>query len=203
MQEENNEEVEESPDADVKAKDARLDESDDVAIDERSIKERMAAYAAIRKFRQDEKLDLQYKTTAPNPYKDDDAKRIEIYADDKGYKYWVDPSNDRLIQAGPSTGVRPSAHAVGTESRLAVSELRSRAVGIVSSQMPEFASRRSSFHPLEDNRNREVYFFRWDDFSQPAKESELPPFVQVGLYADGRLASYTNTLELEDALLKA
>ena len=46
----------------------------------------------------------------------------------------------------------------------------------------------------EDNRDRQVYFFRWDDFSAPLRESELPPFVQVALYADGQLASYTDTL---------
>lgn len=67
-------------------------------------------------------------------------------------------------------------------------------MGVVSAQLPDFAARRSSLHPLEDHKDRELYFFRWDDFSQPAKESELPPFVQVGIRADGTVVSFTNTL---------
>ena len=49
-------------------------------------------------------------------------------------------------------------------------------------------------HPLEDNRNREIYFFRFDDSRVKVSESELPPFIQVGLRADGELVSATNTL---------
>lgn len=60
--------------------------------------------------------------------------------------------------------------------------------------MPGFSGRKSSYHPLEDNKDKELYFFRWDDFSQPAKESEMPPFVQVGLDAEGGIVSFTDTL---------
>ena len=60
--------------------------------------------------------------------------------------------------------------------------------------VPGFADKKNSLHPLEDNRRGEVYFFRWDDFSGPLSESEMPPFVQVALYADGAIAGYTDTL---------
>jgi hypothetical protein len=175
------------------------DEETDCDLVGRSAHERTKALDAIRSFRNDDALTLTYRSTAPNPYKDDDAQRIELYADDRGFEYWVDPADEILVQAGPSTGVHPQARKTGPEDRLTVSELRNRAVGIVAVQIPGWAARRSSLHPLEDNRNREVYFFRWDDFSQPAKESELPPFVQVGLYADGALASFTDTLARQGA----
>ena len=163
-------------------------------IIERAPLDRMTAEVTIRRFRKDAQLALTYKATAPNPYKDDDEERIELYADNKGYEYWINPKDDKLIQSGPSTGVHPAAHKVTAETREPIAVLRALAVEIVASQVEGFSEKRAGLHPLEDNRNREIYFFRWDDFSKPAKESELPPFVQVGIYADGKLASFTNTL---------
>lgn len=155
---------------------------------------RAGAIARIRAFRGEEGLAVTYRCTAPNPYKDDDAKKVEIYADDRGNEYWIDPADDLLVQAGPSARLHPTPRKTRPEARLAVSELRAKAVSVVEANVEGFAAKRSGYHPLEDNRNRETYFFRWDDFSQPAKESELPPFVQVGIYADGTVASFTNTL---------
>ncbi len=169
-------------------------ESDGLFPDARTPEAREAALGRIRAFRDDTLLTLTYRCTAPNPYKDDDAKKVEIYADDRGNEYWIDPAGDVLVQAGPSARLHSAARKTRTEDRLSVSELRTKAVAIVEANVAGFAGRRSEYHPLEDNRNRETYFFRWDDFSQPAKESELPPFVQVGINADGSLASYTNTL---------
>lgn len=166
-----------------------LDEDDG----DRTSEERAAATDVIRNFAGDALL-LTYVRTSPNPYKEDDADTIEIYADDRGFEYWIDPKGNVLVQAGPSARVHPAPRQTRDEDRRSVGELRAAALTVVCAQVPGFAERRSSYHPLEDNRNRETYFFRWDDFSQPAKESELPPFVQVGLHADGTLASYTNTL---------
>jgi hypothetical protein len=90
--------------------------------------------------------------------------------------------------------VHPKAQPTRPAARLAVAELRRRAVALATLELADFPTRRPGLHPLEDNKDREVYFFRWDDFSQPVKETELPPFLQVGLHADGRLASFTNTL---------
>ncbi len=169
-------------------------EGDQLLADARAPEARKAAIERIRVFRDDPVLALAYRCAAPNPYRDDDAQKVEIYADDRGNEYWIDPADDVLVQAGPSARVHPTPRKTRPEDRLAVSELRAKAVSIVEANVAGFARRRSEYHPLEDNRNRETYFFRWDDFSQPAKESELPPFVQVGINADGTLASYTNTL---------
>ncbi len=164
-------------------------------IEARSSEERTKAMEVIRAFRDISDLVLEYRCTAPNPYKDDDSKLVEIYNDDRGNEYWIDPSDNTLTQAGPSARLSAEQREkTRTEDRLTVSELRNKAVSVISAQIKDFTRNRSSYSGLEDNSRKECYFFRWDDFSQPAKESELPPFVQVGLYANGELASYTNTL---------
>lgn len=165
-------------------------------IDERRARlagDREGAIRAIKKFRGLDQLALAYNSTSPNPYRDDESV-IETYVDDQGNEYWVDPSADRLVQMGPNAGGDQAPHQVGQENRLPVKDLRDRAISLADGAVDGFAGRRSSLHPLEDNKDKQIYFFRWDDFSAPLKESELPPFVQVALYADGTLASFTNTL---------
>jgi len=119
---------------------------------------------------------------------------IDAYADDQGNEFWVDPENGTVLQMGPESGHYSPSHATGEENALTVHELRELAIGIVERQMPTFGLLLPIFHPLEANDRRHVYFFRWEDLSGPLPESELPPFVQVGLYADGRLASFADTL---------
>lgn len=147
----------------------------------------------MRLFRKDPAFAPTYRSTSPNPYKSD-GSMIETYVDDRGTEYWIDLSDDALVQVGPGTGMHQDARKTRPEDRLPIFELRARAIAIASEQLPGFARRRSSLHPLEDHKNKAVYFFRWDDFSQPAKESEMPPFIQVGIRADGEVVSFTNTL---------
>lgn len=129
---------------------------------------------------------------SPNPYSE--GTFIDIYADDKGYEYWIDPSSGRLVQAGPSASAGSQTPPDGPAQRLPVAALRQLATALIGTQITDFAKRRASLHPLEDNRDGLIYFFRWDDFAAPLKESELPPFIQVALTVNGRFASYTNTL---------
>lgn len=131
----------------------------------------------------------------PNPYLEDE-RILDTYADDAGNEYWFDAQTGTLVQMGPRADSHPPTHAARPATApLPVKELREKAVALAAALAPRFAERRSSLHPLEDNRRRQTYFFRWDDFSAPLRESELPPFVQVALLADGRLAGFTNTLQ--------
>jgi hypothetical protein len=166
------------------------------SIDElraRPAEARAKAHAVIRNFRGDAKLPLTYTSTSSDPYRDGDGL-IESYVDDNGNEYWINPQNDVLIQVGPNAGAHKAARPSRPDARLSVKELRAKAVSLIEANVTGFAEKRSSLHPLEDNKKGEIYFFRWDDFSAPVKESEMPPFVQAGLYADGSIASYTNTL---------
>ncbi|OIO52015.1 hypothetical protein COY93_03000 [Candidatus Uhrbacteria bacterium CG_4_10_14_0_8_um_filter_58_22] len=119
---------------------------------------------------------------------------IDAYADDQGNEFWIDPENGTVLQMGPESGRYSPSHSTGEEDSLTVHELRELAIGIIERQIPTFGLLLPVFHPLEANDRRRIYFFRWEDLSEPLPESELPPFVQVGLYADGRLASFADTL---------
>ncbi|HCC22506.1 hypothetical protein A2480_00760 [Candidatus Uhrbacteria bacterium RIFOXYC2_FULL_47_19] len=119
---------------------------------------------------------------------------IDAYADDQGNEFWVDSENGTVLQMGPESGRYSPSHATEEENTLTVHELRELAIGIIERQMPTFGLLLPVFHPLEANDRRNVYFFRWEDLSEPLSETELPPFIQVGLYADGRLASFADTL---------
>ena len=154
---------------------------------------RQAAAAGIRRFRGRDDLAVSFQSTSSNPYKDDGSK-IDIYADNESNEYWVDPQDGALVQMGPQARADQKARKVGPDDRLPVADLRDKALTLAEAVRPGFGARRSSLHPLEDNKDRQIYFFRWDDFSAPLKESELPPFIQIGLSADGRLVSLTNTL---------
>jgi len=153
-----------------------------------------AAIAHIRAFRDQPQLAIAFETRAADPYADDPESTVDIYADDHGTEYWIDRTHDRLVHAGPRAGRDHSTPKTGPTERLAVAELRQIAMAHVTRERPQFPSQRPSLHPLEDNRHRELYFFRWDDFSRPLSETEMPPFVQVALYADGGFASFTDTL---------
>jgi hypothetical protein len=78
---------------------------------------------------------------------------------------------------------------------LAVSALRERASALVTRMMPDFTERKASMHPFEDNRRNQIFFFRWEEAG--AFEFDLPPFIQVGIHADGTLACYTDTVSGE------
>lgn len=154
---------------------------------------RKTAEKRIRDFRDNGDLSLTYLQTSSNPYKDDGAD-IETYADNEGFEYWIDPENDILVQAGPRAGEHPTSRTIGPDRRLPVPSLRAKAISIAVANVPAFEKRKNALHPLEANKDKEIYFFRWDDFSSPVAESAMPPFVQVGLFADGTLASFTDTL---------
>lgn len=117
-----------------------------------------------------------------NPYRADDREIVIITT--AGVEIWQDVETGRLVQIGPTTENKPG-------KRLEVPALRAIARAWV-----EAVSKKplSSFHPLEDHKDREIYFFRWDDFSGPVSDSEMPPFIQVGITAYGEIRSFTDTL---------
>jgi hypothetical protein len=146
--------------------------------------------ATIRAFRSDPELVVTYLATAQNPYRD--SADIDIYDDTHGFEYWVDPANGRLVHAGPRAGVPSIPVACEESARLGVGKLREIATAIVTAQVPDFPERLAGFHPYEDNRRNQIFFFRWEE--RGVHEFDLPPFLQVGLHADGALACFTNTL---------
>jgi len=144
----------------------------------------------IRDLRQDEKLRVQYLATAQNPYRD--HADIDIYDDQHGFEYWVDPSDGTLVIAAPRAGVPAAPSAVEFNRRVPVGTLRDMAVALITGQVPDFEKVRAGLRPYEDNRRSQIFFFRWEEVGQ--FKDGLPPFIQAGMNADGTLACYANTL---------
>lgn len=119
----------------------------------------------------------------------------DIYADDQGYRYHALRTDGTLVEVDRREGLHSKTRPTEPETRLTVHNLRTIAVALVETQRPTFEVYRSTLHPFEGNRDRELYLFRWEDFSQPLPESSIAPYVEVGLYPDGQLASYVDTLE--------
>lgn len=145
------------------------------------------ALARIRSFRGDPSLRLTF-----NAVEDDGI--TETYADDQGYEYRVRRTDGPLVEVDRNEDLHSKTRPARPETRLPVAELRRIATALIETQRPSFEDRRPSLHPFEGNRDRELYIFRWENLSRPLADSCAPPFVQVGLYADGILASYADTL---------
>lgn len=148
--------------------------------------------AAIRAFREDGGLALRYLTSSPNPFAD--TGLITAYADAYGFEYWLDEDRGVLLHMAAQAHLDPPPREIGLAERIPVAALRDRAVMIVERNMRGFGEVLSSLHPLEGNRRKNVYYFRWEDYADPLQESDPAPFAQTALYADGTLAAYTNTL---------
>jgi hypothetical protein len=169
------------------------DDMNETNSTERTEEQRQEAVKAIRAFRDDEGTIVEYVNTVTNPYRDDESL-IEVYKDDQGNEYWVDTKTDRLVQMGPCSDERPRPSNINPQDKLPVAKLREIANKTIMRAMPDFMDRRSRLHPLEDNHRGQVYFFRYDDFSGPVSENELPPFIQVGVRGDGLLICFTDTM---------
>lgn len=138
---------------------------------------------------------FRFMETALNPYSADGGK-MDIYEDDR-HELWIRPGKVALadlIQLAPSASKPMTAIHVPMELRLLQGQLREKALQTAELLAPGFRERMTGLRPLEANDRREVYYFRWEDLSEPLSETELPPFVQVGLFPDGSVSSFTNTL---------
>lgn len=118
----------------------------------------------------------------------------DAYEDALGYVYRFNQDGLRIVSIDRPEDTDYKARQARSAARIAVTELRERAIAIVATQRPKFGRSRSSYHPLEGHRQRDLYVFRWEDCSAPLSESEDSPFVEVALYADGTLVRYVDTL---------
>lgn len=132
-------------------------------------------------------ISAEYVGTERNPY-DEGGESVVLY----NYGRYELRTNESgvLFQVGLRQDETPNY----SDVKLLVTELRTKAIEIIGTQIEGFNKILSSLHTLEANDRREVYYFRWEDLSEPLSEDRLPPFVQIGLFPDGSISSYTNTL---------
>lgn len=123
-----------------------------------------------------------------------DRATHDVYEDSHGYVYRFDRADERLVAVDRLEDPDTKARQARDAARLPVAQLRDLAVALIATVRPDFVRTRAGYHPLEGNRRRDLYLFRWEDCRGPVAECDDPPFVEVSLHADGTLVRFADTL---------
>jgi DNA-binding CsgD family transcriptional regulator len=117
------------------------------------------------------------------------------YVDEAGVTYWVAIEAGRLAGIDPSPANRVDVPAVEVKSITAVRPLAEK---FASGSSLRFDQLKSGLL-YEEGGKGDIYFFRWDARNKDWSGTDwamMPPFLQVGMSADGKLVTYINTLDL-------
>lgn len=147
--------------------------------------------ARIRALRDDPSLSVFFQGTSANPYLVT-SRRMEIYQDDRGMMYFVDPATDEVFQFGPGPNSKVE---FCLSPRLGVDELRQRAESFLGKNVPAFQQIQKNWVYSESAKGETSYLFRWEAPRVSAGE-KMQPFVQVVLAPCGEIMSFSNTYSL-------
>ncbi len=165
----------------------------------RSPEERTQALNAIHQFAEDSTLEIRYDHTRANPNLS--SQQVELYETTQA-QYLVDSKSNtvrQMITTDPDW-VEKRSEEIKTPK-----ELKSKAFGFLETRNPCFNSFRDqlAFTAMERAVDEEgvedeyaVFFYRWEQLPSTVElaPGDLPPFVQVGIGEDGRIASYFDTV---------
>jgi len=118
-----------------------------------------------------------------------------FYTDESGVEYAIGIEPPILAGITPNFPTHPQIPAEQTKS---VDELRAIAEQFALAHSPRLAELKSALLYEEGNKG-DIYFFRWDYRNKDWSGTDwamMPPFLQVGVLADGQVAIYINTLDL-------
>jgi DNA-binding CsgD family transcriptional regulator len=116
-----------------------------------------------------------------------------IYSDDTGTKYWMAIEDNRLAQIEPPYA--PEVPAIEVKS---IDDVRSIAEQFANNNSPRYAELKSVLVYEQGNKG-DIYFFTWSYRTRDWTGTDwimMPPFLQIGLSADGKITTYINTLDL-------
>lgn len=123
------------------------------------------------------------------------GRNAALYADETGAKYYVDVETARLAQIEPNFQSHPN---IPDNEKKSIDELRGIARQFTSTNSPRLAELESVLLYEEACKN-DICFFRWDYRNKDWSGTDwimMPPFLQVGVLADGQIVTYNNTLDL-------
>ncbi|MEO5887268.1 MAG: helix-turn-helix transcriptional regulator [Anaerolineales bacterium] len=123
------------------------------------------------------------------------GRNAALYADETGAKYYVDVETARLAQIEPNFPSHPN---MPDNEKKSMVELRGIARQFASTNSPRLAELESVLLYEEACKN-DICFFRWDYRNKDWSGTDwimMPPFLQVGVLADGQVVTYKNTLDL-------
>ncbi|MCE5207195.1 MAG: helix-turn-helix transcriptional regulator [Chloroflexi bacterium] len=116
-----------------------------------------------------------------------------VYVDEQGALYSVAIDASRLAAIEPA--VRTEVPAIEVKS---IEEVRSIAEEFALKNSPHYSEMRTDLQ-FEEGSKGDIYFYTWRmqgvDWSETSWKM-MPPFLQIGLSADGKIVTYNNTLDL-------
>jgi hypothetical protein len=118
-----------------------------------------------------------------------------VYTDEAGAQYWVAIDAGRLAGIDPSPASRVEVPAMEVKS---IDAVRPIAEKFAANASPRYSELKNDLL-YEEGSKGDIYFFRWDTRDKDWSGTDwarMPPFLQIGMSADGRLVTYINTLDL-------
>lgn len=141
------------------------------------------------------KSDLRLSLQSITPLANAPWQSAALYTDETGTKYYVDVETSRLAQIEPNFPTHPDIPADKTKS---INELRMIAEQFALANSPRLAELKSVL-VYEEGDKGIIYFFTWRYSNNDWSGTDwmmMPPFLQIGMLADGQIVTYINTLDL-------
>ena len=123
------------------------------------------------------------------------GRNAALYTDETGMEYYVDVETARLFEVIPNFQTYPK---IPANEKKSSDELRGIARQFASTNSPRLAELESILF-YEEGCKGDICFFRWDYRNKNWTGTDwimMPPFLQVGVLADGQIVTYNNTLDL-------
>jgi hypothetical protein len=121
--------------------------------------------------------------------------KVAVFVDAAGTSYSVAIDAGRLAGIDPPLGPHINVPALEVTP---IADIRNQAEKFAADSSLRFTALKGQLQ-YEESSKADIYFFRWDyrgkDWSG-TPWAMMPPFLQIGMSADGKLVTYTNTLDL-------
>ena len=123
------------------------------------------------------------------------GQNCALYTGETGTRYYVDIGTARLAQIEPNFPSHPQIPADQVKS---IDQLRGMAEQFANTNSPRLQELKSVL-VYEENNKGDFFFFTWSYRSRNWNGTDwamMPPFLQIGVLANGQIATYINTLDL-------
>ncbi len=151
------------------------------------------ATANIKDIREDQSLQITLWDIRDNLYSSN-GKNVDVYRDDKGMEYSVDPASNKVVQFAPAQG---SADAYRVKPELTQTRLKQIGYQFLAKHVSDFEQIKNSsdFTYTETSKDGKQAAFQWVLKNKPQGE-DMAPFVQVVISPAGDIMGFNDTRSL-------
>jgi hypothetical protein len=121
--------------------------------------------------------------------------KAAVFVDEAGNRYSVAIDAGRLAGIDPPLGPHINVPALQVTP---IADVREQAEKLAADSSLRFTALKDKLQ-YEESSKEDIYFFRWDYRGKDwtgTSWAMMPPFLQIGMSADGKLVTYINTLDL-------